>query len=52
MTVLIAIGIYGIVNVQIDNYLTDEINKKSEIYKQTAFLTAILEVSSPLPPSR
>ena len=27
MTVLIAIGIYGIVNVQIDNYLTDEINK-------------------------
>ena len=37
MTVLIAIGIYGALNVQIDNYLTDEINKKSKMYQQTAF---------------
>jgi predicted RND superfamily exporter protein len=37
MTVLIVVGIYGVSNVQIDNYLTDEINKKSEVYKQTAF---------------
>lgn len=37
MSLLIAIGVYGISNVQIDNYLTDEINKKSEVYRQTAF---------------
>ncbi len=37
MGALIFIGIYGVANVKIDNYLTDEINKKSEMYKQTAF---------------
>ncbi len=33
----IALGIYGVANVQVDNYLTDEINKKSPLYKQTSF---------------
>ena len=47
MAILIAVGLYGVANVQIDNYLTDEINKKSKIYQQTAFLTVILEVLSP-----
>ena len=37
MAILIAVGLYGVANVQIDNYLTDEINKKSKIYQQTAF---------------
>ena len=37
MTILILVGLYGIANVQIDNYLTDEINKKSKMYQQTAF---------------
>ena len=37
MGAFIFIGIYGVANVKIDNYLTDEINKKSEMYKQTAF---------------
>ena len=37
MALLIFIGLYGVLNVKIDNYLTDEINKKSEIYKQTVF---------------
>ena len=37
MSVLIFIGLFGVANVQIDNYLTDEINKKSNMYKQTAF---------------
>ena len=37
MTILISIGIYGAFNVQIDNYLTDEINKKSKMYQQTNF---------------
>lgn len=37
MAILIAVGLYGLANVQIDNYLTDEINKKSKIYQQTAF---------------
>jgi predicted RND superfamily exporter protein len=37
MALLIFIGLYGVINVKIDNYLTDEINKKSEIYKQTVF---------------
>ncbi len=37
MAILIAVGLYGVANVQIDNYLTDEINKKSKMYQQTAF---------------
>ena len=37
MAILITVGLYGVANVQIDNYLTDEINKKSKIYQQTAF---------------
>ena len=43
MTILILVGLYGIANVQIDNYLTDEISQKSKMYQQTAFLTVILE---------
>ena len=35
--VLIIVGLYGVFNVQIDNYLTDEINKKSKMYQQTNF---------------
>ena len=34
----IALGVYGAFNVKIDNYLTDEINKKSFMYAQTAFI--------------
>jgi predicted RND superfamily exporter protein len=37
MFLFIALGVYGVSNVKIDNYLTDEINKKSEVYQQTAF---------------
>jgi uncharacterized protein len=37
MSVLIIVGLYGVANVKIDNYLTDEINKKSKMYQQTAF---------------
>ena len=37
MTILIIVGLYGVFNVQIDNYLTDEINKKSKMYQQTNF---------------
>ena len=33
----ITIGIYSVFNVKIDNYLTDEINKKSELFKQTSY---------------
>ena len=43
MFILISFGLYGAANVQIDNYLTDEINKKSNMYQQTAFLIVILE---------
>ena len=35
--IFIAIGIYSVFNVKIDNYLTDEINKKSELFKQTSY---------------
>ena len=35
--IFILIGIYGVFNVKIDNYLTDEINKKSELFKQTSY---------------
>jgi predicted RND superfamily exporter protein len=35
--ICIAIGIYSVFNVKIDNYLTDEINKKSELFKQTSY---------------
>ena len=37
MFLFIALGLYGVNNVKIDNYLTDEINKKSQVYQQTAF---------------
>ncbi|MBL6658415.1 MAG: MMPL family transporter [Flavobacteriales bacterium] len=37
MFLFIVLGFYGVSNVKIDNYLTDEINKKSEVYQQTAF---------------
>ena len=37
MTILTIVGLYGPFNVQIDNYLTDEINKKSKMYQQTNF---------------
>tara|TARA_B100001109_G_C18794807_1_gene441916 strand:- start:184 stop:1116 length:933 start_codon:yes stop_codon:yes gene_type:complete len=37
MFLFIALGFYGVSNVKIDNYLTDEINKKSEVYQQTTF---------------
>lgn len=37
MIFFLALGFYGVSNVKIDNYLTDEINKKSEVYQQTAF---------------
>ena len=37
MFILISFGLYGAANVQIDNYLTDEINKKSKMYQQTVF---------------
>jgi uncharacterized protein len=33
----IALGVYGVANVQVDNYLTDEINKKSPLFQQTSF---------------
>lgn len=35
--VFVVFGVYAVFNVNIDNYLTDEINKKSEMYKQTAY---------------
>lgn len=35
--VFVAFGLFAVFNVNIDNYLTDEINKKSEMYKQTAY---------------
>lgn len=35
--IFIIIGIYSVFNVKIDNYLTDEINKKSELFKQTSY---------------
>lgn len=35
--IFILSGIYSVFNVKIDNYLTDEINKKSELYKQTSY---------------
>ena len=38
MLFAIVLGIYGATNVKIDNYLTDEINKKSFMYNQTAFI--------------
>lgn len=34
---LILLGVYSVFNVKIDNYLTDEINTKSEMYKQTNY---------------
>ena len=34
----IVLGVFGVFNVKIDNYLTDEINKKSFMYAQTAFI--------------
>lgn len=37
MLLFMALGFYGVSNVKVDNYLTDEINKKSEMYQQTAF---------------
>jgi len=35
--VFIVFGVFAVFNVNIDNYLTDEINKKSDMYKQTAY---------------
>lgn len=35
--VFVVLGVFAVFNVNIDNYLTDEINKKSEMYKQTAY---------------
>tara|TARA_B110000008_G_C16907124_1_gene539118 strand:- start:222 stop:1424 length:1203 start_codon:yes stop_codon:yes gene_type:complete len=35
--VFIGFGVFAVFNVNIDNYLTDEINKKSDMYKQTAY---------------
>jgi predicted RND superfamily exporter protein len=35
--VFVVFGVFAVFNVNIDNYLTDEINKKSEMYKQTAY---------------
>ena len=48
MCVLIFIGLFGVTNVQIDNYLTDEINKKSMMYKQTAFFDSYFGGIKPL----
>ena len=35
--VFVVFGVFAVFNVNINNYLTDEINKKSEMYKQTAY---------------
>ena len=37
ITAAIIIGIYGSINTKVDNYLTDEINVKSEIYQETLY---------------
>jgi len=41
-------AIYGLAHVKINNYLTDEINKKSEIYQQTAFFDTYFGGIKPL----
>ena len=47
MAILIAVGLYGVANVQIDNYLTDEINKNQRFISRQLFLTVILEGLNP-----
>lgn len=37
MTFLTLLGLYAVNNIKIDNYLTDELNPKSEFYQQTKF---------------
>ena len=37
MTILTLLGLYAVNNIKIDNYLTDELNPKSEFYQQTKF---------------
>ena len=37
MFLIFILGIYSITQIQIDNYLTDEVNKKSEMYKEVSF---------------
>ena len=35
--IMILIAVYGIQKVEVDNYLTDEVNKKSSLYKEMSF---------------
>ena len=37
MVLFLGLGIYSIVNIKIDNYLTDEVNEKSQMYKDVNF---------------
>jgi len=37
MSLLTLLGLYAINNIRIDNYLTDEVNPKSEFFQQTKF---------------
>ena len=46
--IFVVFGIYAVFNVNIDNYLTDEINKKSEMYKQTAYFDQFFGGIKPL----
>ena len=42
MFILFILGVYSILNVKIDNYLTDEVNEKSVMYQDVTFLINIL----------
>jgi hypothetical protein len=37
MSMLTLLGLYAVNNIRIDNYLTDELNPKSEFFQQTKF---------------
>ena len=37
MFLLFILGIYSVTQIKIDNYLTDEVNKNSEMYKEVSF---------------
>ena len=37
MIIFILCGLYNLLNINIDNYLTDEVNTKSKMYKQVSF---------------
>jgi predicted RND superfamily exporter protein len=37
MSILTLLGLYAVNNIRIDNYLTDELNPKSEFFQQTKF---------------